>query len=86
MRVRHPALGIYDWTERVDHAIEAVAEAMKLLKAQGITLKKLNVGEPGELLTEGGNIFVVVPTSLEMEFSEGKIISNSRATYIGTRW
>ena len=50
---------------------------MKQLKEKGFSFKSVKVGEPGELLAEGKNTFVVVPTTTEMAAPGGKIVLES---------
>jgi hypothetical protein len=60
-----------------DKAIEAIKTALERLKAQGITFKSYKVGDPGEFMSEGNNTFVIVPTVLELTFTQGRAISKS---------
>ena len=50
---------------------------MKQLKEKGFSFKSVEVGEPGELMTEGKNTFAVVPTTTEMAAPGGKIVLES---------
>ena len=52
-------------------------ESMKKMKEQGITFSSNRVGQPGEVFTEQGNKFVVVPTTLELKMPKGKLIAKS---------
>jgi hypothetical protein len=58
-------------------AIQTTNGIMKTLKTQGITFKTFEAGEPGEFHTEGGNTFVLVPTTVEMTIPNGKMIAKS---------
>jgi len=60
-----------------EKAIQATEALMKQMNAKGITIKAYTVGDPGEFLTEGGNTFVVIPTSMEMAFPGGKVKAKS---------
>lgn len=60
--------------ERMLAELEA---SMKQLKQKGYSFKSIEVGEPGEILTEGKNTFAVVPTTTEMAAPEGKIVLES---------
>jgi hypothetical protein len=60
-----------------EKAIEQAANVIKLMKAQGFTIKSYTLGNPGELLTEGGNVFSVVPTTLELVTPDAKIEAKS---------
>src|SRR5437868_5322035 len=52
-----------------ERAIKATETVRDQLKARGFTFKAFKIGEPGEILTEGDNTFVIVPTTVEMTFS-----------------
>jgi hypothetical protein len=58
-------------------AIEFTESSLKKMKSQGFALKRFEIGEPGEFFVEGDNVFVVVPTKIEMIFSAGTIRSKS---------
>ena len=50
---------------------------MMQIKGKGYSLTKYEVSEPGDFHTEGDNTFVVVPATMEMKFSAGKIRSKT---------
>lgn len=52
--------------------IAELEAGMKQFKEKGYTFRSLTVGEPGEMLTEGPNTFVVVPTVTEITTPDGK--------------
>jgi hypothetical protein len=58
-------------------AIETMKATMKQLTDKGFTIKLYKVGDPGDLLTEGGNTFVIVPTIMEMATPKGKVVGKS---------
>jgi hypothetical protein len=60
-----------------DKAVAGVETLMKQMKEKGFILKNFNVGDAGEILSEGGNSFVVLPTRVEMSVPNGKIIAKS---------
>lgn len=55
--------------------IAAVETGMKQMKTQGFSFRSLTAGTPGAFLTEGGNTFTIVPTTLEMGVPGGKAIA-----------
>jgi hypothetical protein len=60
-----------------ESAIRAVEEEMKRAKDQGFSFRSIEAGEPGEILEEGKNSFVVVPTSMEMTAPGGRLVLKS---------
>jgi len=60
-----------------ENAVKASEKLMKSAAALGVVLKAYKVGEAGEFLTEGGNMFVVVPTSSEMATTNGTLVRKS---------
>ncbi len=58
-----------------DKAVEFTASAMKQLKQQGVSITKFEVGDPGEIYKEGGNLFVVVPTTAHMKAPGSTIVA-----------
>jgi hypothetical protein len=64
--------------------IDALKDGMKELKEKGFKFRSLEVGEPGEILSEGSNTFVVVPTTTEMMAPGGKIVVKSYLLGIST--
>ena len=60
-----------------EKAIQTIERMMKEAKAHGLSLKSYTVGEPGEFFTEGGNTFVVVPTTTEMALPSGRVVTKS---------
>jgi hypothetical protein len=75
--IDHTHGGIVELLGGKEKAVQFVEKGMKQLKAQGITFKAYQAGEPGEFVTEGSNTFVVVPTRFEMGFPGGKVIAKS---------
>jgi hypothetical protein len=59
--------------------IAQIREGLKTLKGEGIKIKSVDVGEPGEFINDGGTTFVVLPTETEMEMTTPpmKIIGKS---------
>lgn len=57
--------------------IDALKDGMRELKEKGFRFRSLEVSEPGEVLSEGKNTFVVVPTTTEMTAPGGKIVVKS---------
>lgn len=49
-----------------DKMIRGIGELAKAMEAKGVKIHALNVGEPGDVLTEGKLAFVVVPTVMVM--------------------
>lgn len=49
-----------------EKAIQFTQKQMALASTLGIVLKDFKVGEPGEFYREGGNTFVVVPTTAKL--------------------
>jgi hypothetical protein len=60
-----------------DKAIEVTEASTKKMTEKGLAIRKFKVGEPGDFYTEGDNVFVVVPTTVEMSSSAGRIIVKS---------
>jgi len=58
-------------------AIEGIELVMKTLKEKGFTIKKAEVQEPGDFVTDGDYMFVVVPTVTEMSIPGGTAIMKS---------
>jgi hypothetical protein len=58
-------------------AIELAETALKEVKAKGITVKGVQIGEPGKQFTQGKHSFVVVPTVTEMTFPKGTLRKKS---------
>lgn len=54
-----------------DRAIERLEAVSKQLKSQGIEIKGTEIGEPGEFLAEGNNLFVVIPTTNDFKLPQG---------------
>ncbi len=57
--------------------ISTIDAIMKQMKKDGFAIKSNTIGEPSEMLTEGVNTFVVVPTTLEMTSPNGTLSSKS---------
>src|ERR1700722_15964819 len=55
-------------------AVQSAEATMKLMNDKGFTITKYEVGEPGNFYSEGGNTFVVIPSTMEMKFPAGKAI------------
>jgi hypothetical protein len=58
-----------------DKAIQISKDTVKAMKAQGFTITKLGVGQPGEFVMEGTNTFTVIPTTVELQSTDAKIKS-----------
>ena len=58
-------------------AIKVITEGFKNMKAQGIAVTSLDIGEAGELATEGKNTFIIVPTKLRLSAPKAKILAES---------
>jgi len=54
-------------------AVELIRTALKKMKDSGLSIKKYEVGEPGDFLKEGANTFSVVPSALEMATPSGQV-------------
>jgi hypothetical protein len=65
-------------------AIKATEAAMKEMANRGVTMKSYRVGEPSEIMTEGTNTFVVVPTTMEIKIPAGTAISRDYLLGIST--
>jgi poly(3-hydroxybutyrate) depolymerase len=53
-------------------AVEQTEKLMKAITDRGFKFLAFKVGTPGDFLTEGGNTFVVVPTTVTMSIPDGK--------------
>jgi hypothetical protein len=60
-----------------DSAIRMTQTQMEQLKAQMIVIKEFKLGEVGAFHSEGAWTFVLIPTSMELTFSGGKIRTKS---------
>lgn len=67
-----------------DKAVAATAKLMDELRAKGITLTAVKVGEPGKPVTGGGKTYVVVPTRTELAAPQGTVRSKSFLLAIST--
>lgn len=65
-------------------AEDSAKELLKMMEAKGVRMKSYTVGEPGDLYTEGGNTFVVIPTVLEMTAPDAKIVVRGYSLGIST--
>jgi hypothetical protein len=57
--------------------IAAAEAAMKQMKERGVTFRSHTVGEPSGFLTEGGNTFTVLPTTVEMTVPGRRAVGKS---------
>jgi hypothetical protein len=60
-----------------DRMIAETEAAMKQMKERGITFRSQTIGDPSGFLTEGGNTFTVLPTTIEMTVPGGRAVSKS---------
>ncbi|WP_020470112.1 hypothetical protein [Zavarzinella formosa] len=60
-----------------EKAISLIEAAMKKVKEDGIVIKEISVGEPGEFFTEGKNTFFVIPLKTVMTVPAGTVRSKS---------
>lgn len=60
--------------ERMTTLMEA---GLKQMKEQGFAFRSYRIAEPSEILTEGENTFIVVPTTVEMTVPGGKAVARS---------
>jgi hypothetical protein len=67
-----------------DAAIATTTQLMKQLAGQGMTIKSYTVSDPGEVLSEGGNTFSVIPAVMEMKFAKGIVRVKSYLLAIST--
>ena len=64
-----------------EKAIQFTQKSMALATTMGIVLKDFKVGEPGQFYFEGGNTFVVVPTTSEL--ASGSNIIHQQSYLLG---
>ncbi len=57
--------------------VERVSQQMEQMKAQGVTLTRVDVGEPGKRASKGKHTFVVVPSTTELATPDAKIAVKS---------
>ncbi|MSU77088.1 MAG: hypothetical protein EXS16_03220 [Gemmataceae bacterium] len=57
--------------------IGRIGELAKAMEAKGVKFHALNVGEPGDVLTEGKFTFVVVPTVMVMRVPSATLTAKS---------
>ncbi len=57
--------------------IRGIGELAKAMEAKGVKFHALNVGEPGDVLTEGKFTFVVVPTVMVMRVPNASLTGKS---------
>jgi hypothetical protein len=60
-----------------DKMIDALRASLKEASDQDVTIGSFAVGEPSDLLTEGKNTFVVLPTSGEINVPSEKLVVKS---------
>jgi hypothetical protein len=56
-----------------DKAIDAAKQIMKELQAKGFKVASFEAGEPGDPVRGGKEIYVLVPTAMEMTTPKGKL-------------
>lgn len=75
--IDHTYPGVIDFIGGRDKAIQATQDAMKAIADKGFAFKSLTVDDPGKFFVEGANTFVVVPTTIEMTFPDGRVKARS---------
>jgi hypothetical protein len=60
-----------------DGMIAAAQVVIRQMNERGITLRSFAIDDPSELLTEGGNTFTVLPTTVEMAALGGRVVARS---------
>lgn len=54
-------------------AVKAMGDGFELMKRQGITLKKIDVGEPSKSVAAEKELYLYVPLTIEMSSSQGRL-------------
>jgi hypothetical protein len=67
-----------------DKMISAMTAGNKQMKAQGSAFHSCKVAEPTDLVSEGSELYVVVPFLLEMKVPDGKLLVQSFVIGIST--
>lgn len=57
--------------------VERVTRQMEAMKAQGLTITSVKVGEPGKRASKGKNTFVVVPSTTEVSTPAARLVAKS---------
>ena len=75
--VDHTYPAVIEFLGGREKAISRIDASMKQMKDNGIEVRSVDVGAPGEFLTEGKNTFVIIPTTTVMGFAKGSLKSKS---------
>ncbi len=57
--------------------IDAVTRQTEIMKAQGVTITRVAVGQPGKRASKGTNSFVIVPATTEVSTPAATIVAKS---------
>lgn len=75
--VQHSLPNVVKFNGGVEKMIAAMERSSREMKSSGTVIHAASVGEPDELVTQGEELFVVVPLDLELKVPNGKLRASS---------